>query len=209
MSMYESYVFPPLMEWGTAPFRDDCRKALAHARGDVLEVGVGTGANLASYGADVTSVVGIEPVEAMLATARKRITKTPPRFPVTLQTGDARNLPFAEASFDTVTAILVFCTIPEPERAAAELWRVLKPDGRLVFFEHVRSDRWGVALLQRQLNPLWRKLACGCEITRDTRGLFEAAGFRFETMQQWVHPGAATLLAPVISGIAVKPAMPE
>jgi ubiquinone/menaquinone biosynthesis C-methylase UbiE len=209
MGIYENYVFPPIMEWGTAPFRADCRTVLAEARGQVLEIGVGTGANLGSYGTDVVSVTGIEPVDAMLETARKRVLQSPPAFPVTLQVGDARALPFADEAFDSVTAILVFCTIPEPEKAMAELLRVLKPGGRLVFFEHVRSDRWGAAFFQRKLNPVWRKLACGCEITRDTRGLIEAAGFRFEQFREWCHPGAVSLIAPVISGVAIKPLTPE
>lgn len=205
MAFYEDRIFPHVMEWGTRPFRQTCKQALSHAHGRVLEVGVGTGANLSYYSPRVTEVVGIEPVDAMLAKAREKLQETPPPFEWHLQRADARELPFDDASFDSVVAVLVFCTIPDPERAAAEAFRVLKPGGNLVFFEHVLAPHEGVARWQHRLNPVWRKVACGCEINRDTRRLFEQAGFHFEKIQQWNHPKAIGLVAPVIAGVGVRP----
>lgn len=205
MAFYEDRIFPCVMEWGTRPFRRSCVQALAHARGKVLEIGVGTGANLQYYTPAVTEVVGIEPVEAMLQTARSRLRKSPPPFRWQLQQADARALPFEDASFDSVVAVLVFCTIPDPERAAAEAFRVLRPGGKLVFFEHVVAPHEGVARWQHRLNPLWKKMACGCEITRDTRGFFERAGFQFEALREWNHEKAISLVAPVISGVGIRP----
>lgn len=205
MAFYEDRIFPHVMEWGTRPFRRSCEQALSHAQGRVLEIGVGTGANLQYYTQAVTDVVGIEPVESMLNTARDRLTKAPPAFRWQLQQADARALPFADASFDSVVAVLVFCTIPDPERAAAEAFRVLKPGGKLVFFEHVLAQEKRVAGWQHRLNPVWRKVACGCEINRDTRRLFEQAGFRFEKLREWKHEKAISLVAPVISGVGVRP----
>lgn len=205
MAFYEDRIFPYVMEWGTRPFRRSCEQALAHARGKVLEIGVGTGANLRYYTPAVTEVVGIEPIESMLETARSRLRKSTPPFRWQLQQADARALPFEDASFDSVVAVLVFCTIPDPERAAAEAFRVLRPGGKLVFFEHVVAPHEGVARWQHRINPLWKKMACGCEITRDTRRLFEQAGFQFEALREWNHEKAISLVAPVISGVGVRP----
>lgn len=205
MAFYEDRIFPYVMEWGTRPFRRSCEQALANAHGKVLEIGVGTGANLQFYTPAVTDVVGIEPVESMLETARSRLQKSPPPFRWQLRQADARALPFDDASFDSVVAVLVFCTIPDPERAAAEAFRVLRPGGKLVFFEHVVAPHQGVARWQHRINPLWKKMACGCEITRDTRRLFEQAGFQFEALREWNHEKAISLVAPVISGVGVRP----
>ncbi|CBL46346.1 Predicted methyltransferase [gamma proteobacterium HdN1] len=205
MSFYEDRIFPHVMEWGARPFRRSCAEVMAYAQGRVLEIGVGTGANLRNYPEAVTEVIGIEPSDAMLQIAHERLQQTKSAFRWELQQADARSLPFETASFDTVVAILVFCTIPDPERAAAEAFRALKPGGRLVFFEHVVSPDSGLARWQHRINPTWRKLACGCEINRDTRSLFERAGFRFENIKAWQHPKIVSIAASVIAGVGVRP----
>lgn len=204
MSFYEDRIFPFFMEMATKTFRREIAQLIGSADGRVLEIGAGTGANLGFYTDGVTEVVGIEPVEAMLEKARAVVAQAGHRFPVSLQVGDARRLPFEDDSFDSVVACLVFCTIPEPEKAAEEMRRVLKPGGKLVFYEHVASARPGVRIWQRRINPVWRKVACGCEITRDTRQLFESAGFRYQQIDDFEHPKVPPLMAPIISGIAIK-----
>lgn len=204
MSFYEDRIFPFFMEMATKTFRREIAQLIGSADGRVLEIGAGTGANLGFYRDAVTEVVGIEPVEAMLEKARAVVAQAGHRFPVSLQVGDARQLPFEDDSFDSVVACLVFCTIPEPEKAAEEMRRVLKPGGKLVFYEHVASARPGVRIWQRRINPVWRKVACGCEITRDTRQLFESAGFRYQQIDDFEHPKVPPLMAPIISGIAIK-----
>ncbi|MEE2729339.1 MAG: class I SAM-dependent methyltransferase [Pseudomonadota bacterium] len=204
MSFYEDRIFPFVMEYATRVFRREIAQLIGTAQGRVLEIGAGTGANLGYYTAGVTEVVGIEPVAAMLQKAQTVVDSAAHDFPVRLQVGDARELPFEDDSFDSVVACLVFCTIPDPELAAAEMRRVLKPGGKLVFYEHVASSRSKIQVWQQRINPLWRKLACGCEITRDTRSLFEAAGFHFEHIRDFEHPKVPPLMAPIISGVAVK-----
>ncbi|AUM13994.1 class I SAM-dependent methyltransferase [Ketobacter alkanivorans] len=204
MSFYEDRIFPIFMELATKTFRREIADLLGSAEGRVLEIGAGTGANLGFYSAGVSEVVGIEPVAAMLDKAHGVVARAGYDFPITLQVGDARDLPFDDASFDSVVACLVFCTIPQPEKAAAEMHRVLKPGGKVVFYEHVASSRPGVHAWQKRINPLWRKLACGCEITRDTRQLFERAGFSYQQISDFEHPKVPPLMAPIISGIAVK-----
>lgn len=204
MSFYEDKIFPFFMEKATKTFRREIAELIAQAEGRVLEIGAGTGANLGFYSAAVTEVVGIEPVAAMLEKAQRVVQQTGHDFPVQLQVGDARALPFEDDSFDSVVACLVFCTIPEPEQAVEEMRRVLKPGGKLVFYEHVASNRPRVRAWQKRINPLWRKLACGCEITRDTRCLFENAGFHYQHIKDFDHPKVPPLMAPIIAGVAVK-----
>lgn len=204
MSFYEDRVFPFFMELGTRAFRREIAELMGEAEGRVLEIGAGTGANLAFYSAAVTEVVGIEPVAAMLEKAQRVVDQVRHDFPVVLQVGDARALPFEDHSFDTVVACLVFCTIPQPEKAVKEMYRVLKPGGKLVFYEHVASSRPGVHTWQKRINPVWKRLACGCEITRDTRQLFSRAGFHFKQINDFEHGKVPALMAPIISGVAAK-----
>lgn len=205
MGFYERHIFPPVMEWATKGFRRDIASLLAEAQGHVLEVGAGTGANLGYYTAKAQHITGIEPVDTMLAQARRIAQKTAHGIPITLTTGDARNLPFADNNFDTVVACLVFCTIPEPEQAAKEVFRVLKPGGQLLFFEHVVSPHQRTRSWQHRLNPVWRKMACGCEINRDTHQLFATAGFDYHELDDFIHPKVPALVAPIIRGRAMKP----
>ncbi len=206
MGFYEDRVFPYMMEMGTRGFRSNCKSVIALASGKVLEIGVGTGENLHSYPAAVESVVGIEPVAAMLDVAKQKLKESPVAYSVDLQVADARRLPFEDACFDTVVACLVFCTIPDPELAAAEVFRVLKPGGKLVFFEHVAADQKGLAWVQNRINPVWRKLACGCQLNRRSHQVFADAGFVFERLERYRHPKVPRVFAPVIEGWACKPA---
>jgi ubiquinone/menaquinone biosynthesis C-methylase UbiE len=123
----------------------------SHARGEVLEIAVGTGRNLPFYPEDVR-LTGIELSPRMLAIARGRARELD--VEADLRAGDAQNLPFQSASFDTVVATLALCTIPDDRRVVAEAARVLRPGGRLLLLEHVRSPLLPVQLLQSILNPL-------------------------------------------------------
>lgn len=150
------------------------RRLAARARGRVLEVGAGTGAQLRWYapGADV---VALEPDPAMAARARRRAART--AAAVTVLEGVAEALPFAAASFDTAVATFSLCTVADPEAALAELLRVLAPGGRLLLIEHVhlpwQPGRW----LQRLAAPAWAGAAGGCRLDRDTVRFVREAGF--------------------------------
>jgi ubiquinone/menaquinone biosynthesis C-methylase UbiE len=150
-------------------------RLLADARGRVLELGAGTGVNLAHYGPGVAELVLLEPAEPM---ARRLEAKGLPAHARVVRAG-AEAMPFDDDTFDTVVATLVLCTVPDLERALDEIDRVLKPGGRLLFLEHVRADDPGLAKWQRRLNPLQRRFACGCHLDRPTP---EAIGARFEVV---------------------------
>ena len=149
------------------------RATVGETTGRVLEVGCGTGLNLAHYSSRA-SVVGIEPDEARLALAATRVVESPAA--VELFAGSAEALPFLPHSFDAAVATLVFCSIPTPERALAELRRVLVPGGAVRLLEHVRVARPLVGAFQDAVAPLWYRLADGCHPNRDTLGSIRDAG---------------------------------
>lgn len=160
------------------------RRLLAHARGRVLELGAGTGANLPLY-PDGAHVVATEPDARMARRARSPAGKA--TAPMELALADAQALPFADASFDTVVGTLVFCTIPEPLLALGEVQRVLRPGGRLLLLEHVRWES-GFGRLQDAVAPLWTRFAGGCHPNRRTLELVRLAGFTVEGVRAYHTP---------------------
>lgn len=152
----------------------------SRATGDVLEVGVGTGLNLPHYPADVR-LTGVDLSPAMLAVARDRAADLGRR--VDLREGDAQALPFPDASFDTVVCVLSLCAIPDDRAAVGQMWRVLRPGGRLLLLDHVGSNWWPVWVVQRLLETVTVRTA-GEHQTRRPLPLLRAAGFEVEQAQR-------------------------
>lgn len=177
------------------------RLVVPEARGDVLEIGVGTGLNFGLYG-PVTSLAGIDPDPFMLARARERAAEL--SLPMELHEAGAEALPFDARRFDTVVITFSICTIPDVPGALAEARRVLKPGGRLLFVEHTRSVQPALASVQDALTPLWKRLAGGCHLNRPASELIEQAGLAV-TEHEPVWRERWTLL-PVYRGVAVNPA---
>jgi ubiquinone/menaquinone biosynthesis C-methylase UbiE len=150
------------------------------AQGRVLEVGVGTGLMLPHYGSAVTEVVGIDPSRAMLEQAEAVAHQC--AFPVRLESMNVEKLRCAAASFDTVVAAFVFCSVNNPRQGLAECRRVLRPGGRLILLEHVRSRKGWLALALTALNPVTVFLL-GDHLTRDTVALAHDAGFRIDQVE--------------------------
>jgi ubiquinone/menaquinone biosynthesis C-methylase UbiE len=172
---------------------------LADAAGRVLEIGGGTGLNLRFYdGTD--SLVVTEPEPAMLRRLHDKAREQAPQAEV-LQS-PAENLPFEDASFDTVVSTFVLCGV-EQERALREAWRVLRPGGRLLFLEHVRSEDPDVARFQDRINWLNRALV-GCDCNRRTLASIEAAGFTVSRLEHTVMPEAPKFIRPLIVGAAAR-----
>jgi ubiquinone/menaquinone biosynthesis C-methylase UbiE len=180
-----------------AGLRDRRRELLAEARGRTLEVGAGTGHNVDLYPETVTELVLTEPEEPMV---RRLRAKAGTRARV-IQAG-AERLPFDDGSFDTVVCTLVLCTVPDPRAALAEITRVLAPEGRLLFLEHVRSEDVRTARWQDRLMPLWRFAGRGCHPNRDTAATLREAGFGLDRLDAGALPKAPPIVRPLISGVA-------
>ena len=203
MGWYEDRVFPHLLDWATRPLHHQRRELLASAHGTVLELGVGTGANFPYYSSKATAVHGIEPCEALLEHARESARQSPSPERFQLRVAGAEALPYDDNTFDCVIACLVFCTIPEPEKAAREVLRVLKPGGELLVLEHVQHEKPWPERIQRVLEPVWRPLACGCHLHRDTGALFARAGFNTDDLKTWQHPKLPAFAGFLLSGRAL------
>lgn len=169
------------------------------ATGRVLDVGSGTGLNFAYYSSEA-EIVGIEPDPYMLRRAQARADRL--RRRVKLVAEGAEELPFPDSSFDTAVATLVFCTIPDPDRALREIRRVVRPCGQLRFLEHVRAKTPGWAWFQDLLTPVWKRIGAGCHPNRDVVAAIERAGFRIEELQHYAFgPYPAR---PFVRGVAVR-----
>jgi len=173
---------------------------LADADGRVLEIGAGTGVNFPHYGDSIESLVVTDPEPPMLRRLRERAREQAPHAEV-LQ-APAEDLPFDDASFDTVVSTLVLCGVDQ-ERSLGEVRRVLRPGGRLLFLEHVRSDEPGLARFQDRINWLNRFIV-GCECNRRTLAAIEAAGFTISRVEHATIPEAPKFVRPLIVGAAVS-----
>lgn len=164
-----------------APHMDPRRKALvAEAAGTVLELGVGTGQNLRFYDPGVR-VIGVEPDSGMLEAAVRRADRV--SASIQLVFGAGEGLPFRDGVFDQVVASLVLCSVASPARTLSEARRVLKPDGRLRFYEHIRSESAAWARMQDFITPVWKRLADGCCPNRATVQAVGQAGFVIESLE--------------------------
>jgi ubiquinone/menaquinone biosynthesis C-methylase UbiE len=179
------------------PWRAELLRELS---GSVLEVGAGTGATLALYPKTVSRIVMCEPDPHM---RRKLEAKRPAN--VEISGASVEKLSFEKESFDAVVCSLVLCSVRDPQAALAQIRRVLKPGGRLVFLEHVAADgkpnrlKW-----QRRIEPVWKHLMGNCHLTRRTEAAIEAAGFRIERIQRESMRKALPVCRPSIRGIARK-----
>jgi ubiquinone/menaquinone biosynthesis C-methylase UbiE len=179
---------------------------LSSASGRVLELGAGTGHNLEHYTDAVTELVLEEPDPHMARLLRERLARegTAAGRPSVIE-APAEELPFDDGSFDTVVSTLVLCTVEDPGRAVAEARRVLVEGGRLLYLEHVRSARPGLARWQDWLERPWGWFAGGCHPNRATDQLLAGAGFWIDSLERDKLPKAPPLVRPVIRGVAIRP----
>ena len=162
------------------------------ARGDVLELGVGTGVTFAYYPSDLISLTGLDISESMLALARPKAAALP--FPATLCLADFQTLPFPDAHFDTVTSSLALCGIPDPERLFAEIRRVLHPGGRLLALEHIRPPNPILGLCADIGDPFNQHFV-GCHLNRRTPDLLRRAGYTVTILDRRFFNSVITLMA--------------
>jgi ubiquinone/menaquinone biosynthesis C-methylase UbiE len=176
------------------------RELLCKARGSTVEIGSGTGLNLPHFPDDLDELVLAEPDPAMRSRLEKRLHQTSGR--ARLIDAPAERLPFPDGSVDTVVSSFVLCTVDAPELALREIVRVLRPDGQLLFIEHVRSDSPTLAAWQNRLAKLWRRFARGCRCNRATAKLIATSGLTLDDVHERSWHGMPPIVRPLIAGRA-------
>jgi ubiquinone/menaquinone biosynthesis C-methylase UbiE len=183
-----------------AGMRETRRQALSGASGRTVDIGAGTGINLGLYPPGLTELVLAEPYEHMLRRLRPKLVESGERVEVV--EAPAESLPFPDDSFDTAVFTLVLCTVPDPKAALAEAARILRPGGKLIFVEHVRSPDPRLARWQDRLETPWRLFGDGCHCNRDTVATLEASPFTVEQVERGELPKAPPLVRPLVHGSA-------
>jgi ubiquinone/menaquinone biosynthesis C-methylase UbiE len=192
--------YAPAERAGLSDMRADLLLSL---EGRVLEVGGGTGLNLAHIPTSVSELVIVEPDELMIRRLRPRLAGAP--IATRIVRSDAERLPFGDGTFDAAVCTFVLCTVRDLDRSLAEVRRVLRPGGRLAFLEHVESDDPRLARLQDRMHGAWLKVGHGCHLNRRTLDALQASGFQVADVERGDLPKAPPFFRPYVSGIARAP----
>lgn len=190
MGLYDKYVLPRVIHFtcGLKPNMRQREKVVPHARGRVLEVGIGSGLNLPFYDpARVSKVWGLDPAPEMTRIAEGAARALPFEVEFIGLPGD--EIPLEDGSVDTVVVTYTLCTIPDTAAALRQMGRVLRPGGELLFCEHGAAPDASVRRWQDRLNPLWKRLGGGCNLNRAIPELIEAGGFRIKSLDTMYIPG--------------------
>jgi SAM-dependent methyltransferase len=188
-SLYDRYILPRLLKCACAapPIMKQRAKVVPAADGRVLELGIGMGLNLGLYDpAKVESVTGVDPAPELRAIAEAA--PRDPRLTLRVEDGTAEALPFEAGSFDCVVCTFTLCSVHTPATALSEARRVLKPGGRFLYCEHGLSPDADVAKWQRRIEPVWKRIAGGCHLTRPVTSAIEAAGFTVRRRESMYLP---------------------
>jgi ubiquinone/menaquinone biosynthesis C-methylase UbiE len=194
MGLYDRYVLPRLLDYAMRdkPIMRQRAKVVPLARGRVLEVGIGSGLNLAFYDkSKVDKVVGLDPSPELQAMARRRAAEA--GVDVDWMALSGEKIPLPEESVDSIVITYTLCTIPDAHAALLEMRRVMKPDARLVFSEHGLAPDESVRRWQNRLNGLWGRVSGGCNINRDVPKMLGDAGLRIEAIDTMYLPGPRPL----------------
>ena len=190
MGLYAKYVLPRIID--LAMRNEETARLRAAwvplARGEVLEVGIGSGLNLPFYSSDVHRIYGVDPSVELQRIARGRVVAAPVEVEFLSQSAEEQ-LPLADASIDTVVTTWTLCSIANAPKALREMKRVLKSNGRLIFLEHGRAVDPGVADWQERITPLWQNITGGCHLNRKIDDLITAAGFRITELKTFYVRG--------------------
>ncbi len=191
MSPWERYVVPNLIACACSsrPIMKQRAKVVPKAEGVVLELGCGSGTNFAMYDAGkVEKLYALEPAQGMVVKARRTAGALGIGKSIEFLETGAEYIPLADKSVDTAVITFVLCTIPDWKSALAETRRVLKPGGKVLFTEHGLAPDEGVAKWQRRIEPVWKPIAGGCHLTRDTLGLLREGGFASDDAETMYLP---------------------
>ncbi len=204
MGFYSTRICPCILDvvMTGKHFAETRPDVLKHARGNVFEIGFGSGLNLSYYPEHVTKLTTIDPNPGLHKIARKRIADS--SIEVELHQLRGEELPMADATFDTVVSTWTLCSIAGVEQALRELRRVLKPDGQFLFVEHGLADTPRTQWWQHKLTPIQKVIGDGCHFDRDIKGLIEGGGFQFAEYENFCFHGIPKWAGYQYKGIAVK-----
>lgn len=184
MGVYGKYVLPRIID--VAMRNEETARLRAawipNARGEVLEVGIGSGLNLPFYSSDVHRVYGVDPSFELQRMARKRAGAGQIEVEFLSQSAEEQ-LSLGDASIDTVVITWALCSIPNAPKALQQVKRVLKPSGRLIFLDHGRAPDPDVAVWQDRITPVWKRICGGCHLNRKIDDLIAAAGYRITELK--------------------------
>ena len=193
MGFYSDIILPRLCDFAMrnkqlVPFRE---RVIGAAEGRVLEIGVGSGMNLPFYRPPVREILALEPAPQLVTMARSasRATSMPVRF----LEASAEAIPLDKYSVDTIVTTWTLCSIPQAATALADMRRVLRPGGKLLFVEHGLAPDEGVRRWQDRLTPVWRCISGGCHLNRPIRSMIEGAGFHLDRIETGYMPGPKSM----------------
>jgi ubiquinone/menaquinone biosynthesis C-methylase UbiE len=189
MGVYREQIVPRIIDkaCGSAELHEWRCRVASGLSGTVVEIGFGSGLNMAAYPADVTLVYAVEPAAVARRLAEERVAASP--IPVEHIGLQGESIPLDDDTCDGAMCTFTLCTIPDVERALAEVRRVVRPGGRFHFLEHGRSPHEKVGVWQRRLEPMQKRLFDGCHLTRDPAELVAAAGFTVDHVESWYASG--------------------
>ena len=190
MNLYEKYLLPHLthLACGLKPIAKQREKIVPRAEGKVLEIGIGSGLNMEYYDPDrVQHLWGLDPSAQLQSRIEEEAADKP--FSFTFLKGQAERIPLQDQQADTILITYTLCTIEDTQKAMAEMHRVLKPGGKLLFCEHGTAPEKSVRWWQDTITPVWKHLAGGCHLNRDIPRLLEQNGFTITRLQTMYIPG--------------------
>ena len=204
MGLYSRHIFPRLLDWVMSgeEFRRLRAGLLQDARGEVLEIGLGTGLNFPHYPNTVSGLHAVDPAPLLPERVTRRSASV--SFPIEIQRISAETLPFGDRTFDCVVSTWTLCTIPDPVKALHEVRRVLKPTGKFLFLEHGRSDDGKIATWQDRLNLIQRVIGCGCNLNRRIDQLISQAGLAMTKLDRFQMERVPRLGGEMYRGIATS-----
>lgn len=177
---------------------------LRKVQGDILEIGSGTGINLKYYPDTINHLVLSEPDQNMRHQLNKRIDASG-RKDISIADNDAETIDFPDESFDYVVSTLVLCSVKDQFNSLTRLKRLLRPNGKLIFLEHVAAEENPKLLKwQKRLQPFWRFIAGNCHLARNTESVIKQVGFSMIQLEKTTFLGAPSIVGPIIKGVAHK-----
>ena len=205
MGLYSKYILPKIINCacGSKPINYQRDKLVPYAKGIVLDIGIGSGLNIPFYNkSNINHLYGLDPSPELLETAMK-VAKTHELEIEFLECG-AESIPLADNSIDTIVITYTMCTIPDISLSNAEMFRVLKPNGKLLFCEHGIAPDESVAKWQKIINPVWNKIAGGCNLNRDIPRLIKSSGLKISEIEEMYLPSTPKFAGYNYWGVAEK-----